>query len=260
MKILVVSDIHANRDALNAVLDSASSRCAGFLSLGDVTGYGPDPEECVRLLMDIGKSFDTFWLLSGNHEAALSGKIPASWFNLHAQLSVEHARSVLSPEASAWLDSLPSTASVADRVLASHASPLEPLTGYLWGGSETKLALSFLAKQKISLCFCGHTHEAAAFGKEIRRGSSYPAPGERIIAGGKSPLIINPGSVGFPRSFNGGHIAGDPVDPNYPGVGEPISVESFPAYYAIWDTADNGVLFCDARYDRGPMEARLAKL
>lgn len=260
MKILVVSDIHANRDALSAVLDAGSSRCAGFLSLGDVTGYGPDPEECVRLLMDIGKSFDACWLLSGNHDAALSGKIPASWFNLHAQLSVAHARSVLSPDAMAWLDSLPSTAPVVEGVLASHGSPVDPLTGYLWGGPETKLALSFLAKRRIALFFCGHTHEAAAFGKDVRRGASFPAPGERLVAGGKSPLIINPGSVGFPRAFNGGHIAGDPVDPKHPGVGEPISDESFPAYYAIWDTADNGVLFCEARYDRGPMEKRLAKL
>ena len=253
MKILLISDIHANLDGLNAVLDAEASKCRGVICLGDITGYGPDPEECVRLARNFPSLFETCVILGGNHDAVLSGKLPLEWFNGHAQSSVGFTKRALSPESLEWLSSLPSTASVSPGVFASHGSPLEPLTGYLWGSRETSRALSWLADRDLFLCFCGHTHEAAAYspapGIRIRN----PVPGEVLRVGDRaeSPLIINPGSTGFPRSFNGARtedMSGDTV---------PVSESSFPAYYAVWDTMANTVSFNDARYDRRSVEDRI---
>jgi len=265
MKILLISDIHANLDALNAVLDAESSKCRGVICLGDITGYGPDPEECVRIIRNLSSIFEMCVVLGGNHDAVLSGKLPLEWFNGHAQSSVAFTNRALSPESLEWLASLPSTASVSPGVFASHGSPLEPLTGYLWGTAETSSALSWLADRDLYLCFCGHTHEAAVFSETAQKRIRYPVPGEVIrVAGGATPavdraasvspgvpLIINPGSTGFPRSYNGARTA------DMSGDTLPISESSFPAYYSVWDTMENTVTFRDARYDRRSVEDRI---
>jgi hypothetical protein len=138
-------------------------------------------------------------------------------------------------------------------VFASHGSPLEPLTGYLWGTAETTAALSWLGKRDLRLCFCGHTHEAAVFSGMPKNRIMYPVPGEVVDVAGDARIarIINPGSTGFPRSFNGARTA------DMPGDALPVSESSFPAYYAVWDTMENTVTFRDARYDRRPVEDRI---
>ena len=259
MKILLISDIHANLDGLNAVLDAEISKCRGVICLGDITGYGPDPEECVRLVRDLPSIFETCVVLGGNHDAVLSGKLPLEWFNGHAQSSVAFTSRALSPESLEWLSALASTASFSPGVFASHGSPLEPLTGYLWGTEETSAAFSWLAERDLSLSFCGHTHEAAVFSKTSKNRIRYPEPGEVICVGGDradsvgscAPQIINPGSTGFPRSFNDMRTADIPVDTL------PVSKSSFPAYYAVWDTMENTVTFRAARYDRRAVEDRI---
>ena len=92
MKILVVSDIHANLDAIEAVFGAEAGTCTGLFCLGDITGYGPDPEECVRAVRRARSTFDPYIVLSGNHDAAISDKIPAEWFNKGAQFSVAYAK------------------------------------------------------------------------------------------------------------------------------------------------------------------------
>ena len=253
MKILLISDIHANLDGLDAVLDAETSKCRGVICLGDITGYGPDPEECVRLVRSLHSVFETCVILGGNHDAVLSGKLPLEWFNGHAQSSVAFTSRALSPESLEWLSALPSTVSVSPGVFASHGSPLEPLTGYLWGTEETTSALSWLADRDLRLCFCGHTHEAAVFSGMAKNRIRYPVPGEVVDVAGDAgvALIINPGSTGFLRSFNGARTA------DMPGDTLPVSESSFPAYYAVWDTMENTVAFRAARYNRRPVEDRI---
>jgi len=250
MKILLISDIHANLDGLDAVLDAETSKCRGVICLGDITGYGPDPEECVHIIRSLPSVFDSCVVLGGNHDAVLSGKLPLEWFNGHAQSSVAFTSRALSPLSLEWLSSLPSTASVGSGVFASHGSPLEPLTGYLWGTEETSSAFSWLADRDLRLCFCGHTHEAAVFSPALKSRIRYPEPGT-VIGVAAGSLIINPGSIGFPRSFNGARTA------DMSGDTLPVSESSFPAYYAVWDTMENTVAFRDARYDRRPVEDRI---
>lgn len=270
MKILVVSDIHATLDALEAVLSAEAGLCEGLFCLGDTIGYGPDPGECVAAIHAAERSFSATVILGGNHEAGLAGRLPLDWFNDHARRSVRHARSVLSPEDVAWLSGLPSSVRFNSGVVLSHGSPVSPTTGYLFGGSETDDALSYLEEVGARLCFCGHTHDASAFGALPSGFTRFPHPGATLRLGGDdaprgesapawpSPaaVILNPGSVGFPRSFNGGRTE------DMPGDSEPISERSFPAYYAVWDTegmeAAGMVSFREVRYDRRPVERRIA--
>jgi len=253
MKILVVSDIHSNADALRAVLDAESGSCSGIFCLGDTVGYGPDSEECVRIVRSFDRSFEPVIVLSGNHEAGVSGAIPEAWFNPNALAGVRRARESLAEDALAWIAALKPTARFSEDVLLSHGSPVEPTTGYLFGGYETEQALSFMAASGIGLCFCGHTHDASAFGLVPSGFSRFPEPGA-VLHPGTGPVIVNPGSVGFPRSFNGGRTA------DMPGTGKPISESSFPAYYAVWDPDEGTVTFRDVRYDRRPLEKRIAEL
>lgn len=253
MKFLVVSDIHANPEAFSAVLDAASREdCRGFICLGDITGYGPDPDACVRLVMAQERNAESSLVLAGNHDAALTGKIPVEWFNAHAQRSVQYTRATISESAVEWLDSLEPCAPIDESAFASHGSPLEPLTGYLWGDLETAIALSWMADSLYSLCFCGHTHEAALYYGTTRKKTVAPAPGDKAELSA-IPAIVNPGSVGFPRSFNGAKVA------VRKRLAPPVSRASYPAYYAVWDQAERTVYWREVRYDRRPLEERLSR-
>jgi len=121
MRIAILSDIHGNLEALNAVLVAAERLGADqIFSLGDIVGYGPDPGACVALV----RRTATVSLL-GNHDAAVTGVAPIDDFNDFARWAVEWTVSVLTPEDRAYLASLPYTFS-GHGFLAVHASPLEP--------------------------------------------------------------------------------------------------------------------------------------
>jgi predicted phosphodiesterase len=248
MKILVVSDIHANLDAFEAVLADAARGCGGFACLGDTTGYGPDSEACVRAVREACTAFARSVALSGNHDAAIFGRIPVGWFNERARESVERVKTSLSPGALEWLSSLPPSTAWSEAVYLSHGSPVEPLTGYLWGGMETMVALSWLEERGSSLCLVGHTH-CAAFYSGVRSADPRdrvrsPAPGE-TVSFARGPVIVNPGSVGFPREFGGDRNS--------------ISVTSYPAYFAVLDDEAMTVEYREVRYDRRPVERRLSE-
>ena len=248
MKILVISDVHANPAALDAGLDAAGDGYRGILFLGDMTGYGYDPEGCIRRLSELSRSLRPAWILIGNHDAALSGRVPLDWFNPEVQGSVLRTREILSAESLGWLASLPDHGNLGGGAIAFHGSPEQPLVEYLWGGAETQNAFSFMRKNSFRTGFCGHTHEVAVFDAASRTGVRHPAPGT-LVSLDSAPVIVNPGSVGFPRSFT---PAGEDR--------EPISEASFPAYYAVWDTEACTVRFLAARYDRRPVEEAISRL
>jgi diadenosine tetraphosphatase ApaH/serine/threonine PP2A family protein phosphatase len=233
MKILVVSDVHANLDALDAVLAADGDGTGGFLCLGDLTGYGPDPEETCARVLGFASSRPGSVVLKGNHDAALTGELETTWFSDAARLSVTLTARVVSPDTRACLASLPSLATVTwdPRVLACHGSPAERLTGYLFGGEETSRALDGLRRDGYRALFCGHTHESAVYG--LPGGRVFPRSRDTVSLQGPV-AIINPGSVGFPRAFNG----------------EPLEdYARWPAYYCVWDTDRDEVEFREARYD-----------
>ena len=124
MRVAVLSDIHANLVALDAVLATLGSVDAVW-HLGDVVGYGPDPDGVVARLTEIGAVG-----VRGNHDAAAAGGDEIDWFNPDARAAMEWTRTRISPTTRDWLAALPErhTRSVFGMV---HGSPREPLWEYI---------------------------------------------------------------------------------------------------------------------------------
>lgn len=249
MKYLVLSDIHGNLDALNAVLAAEISRVEGIICLGDVVGYGCDPGPCVARLKELEAAGLLKACVTGNHDAGVRGSIPSEWFNTTARFALGFTRYLLRPEDLAWLSALPVSSEFRKGFLAVHGSPVDQITGYLFGGEETEEALRWLNKHDLKLCFVGHTHTPAYFVSGSGKAGFHPMPGTIIRftcrGGGELPCpgIVNPGSVGFPRSR--------PEEGN---------AADYPAEYAVWDSESMAVTFREARYDRRRFEEGIARL
>ncbi len=191
MKILVISDIHANLAALKTVIKAAGEVDAVWC-LGDVVGYGPNPNECVEL---IRKQSNLICLL-GNHDAACIGKMSVETFNHEARLAVDWTRSVLTLENREFLLDRPETV-VHNEVTLAHGSPREPVYEYLL---DVQSASENFAYFSNDYCFIGHSHLPLMFastnGQEGTR-LVFPPPSTTIEL--KPRAILNPGSVGQPR-------------------------------------------------------------
>lgn len=254
MKYLIVSDIHANLAAFKAVLEKAQAYSyQGFICLGDITGYGPEPEACVKKVKQIARKCESSFVLMGNHDAALIGKVPLSWFNEGAQFSVQLTKTLVSQETCSWIETLD-----ARKMLGNfeyfyclvHGSPIDPLTGYLLGGIETTHAFSWLECEDISLCLCGHTHHPFIFHQKGKTRIEFPTAGFKAQLSSKL-VIANPGSVGFPRFISTKFVWGKRLN---------IKLEQYPAHFAVWDTDKKTIEWGEALYDRRPLERKLKKL
>ncbi|MGH2582887.1 MAG: metallophosphoesterase family protein [Anaerolineales bacterium] len=189
MRALVISDIHANADALESVLANAGG-VDEVWCLGDVVGYGPDPNECV----DILKSIPKLICLQGNHDAAAIGNLPLGGFNAEARSSIEWLRGGLTENSLAFLKSLDLRTEV-NGVTLVHASPRQPVLEYLL---DTYSARENFDHFNTDFCFVGHTHVPVIF--SLHDGSvrlDIPAPNTAKEL--KPRCIVNPGSVGQPR-------------------------------------------------------------
>ncbi len=192
MRIAVVSDIHSNLVALEAVLAAAGPVDAVW-HLGDVVGYGPDPNGVVRRLRDLGAIG-----VRGNHDAAAVGGPEIEWFNPDARRAMEWTRETLEPDAREWLAALPERRTEAGVELV-HGSPREPSWEYVLSSSTARVNLEQLA---TPLGLHGHTHVPVAWlhvggdAQLLRR-----ADGDRLDLDGRRALV-NPGSVGQPRDGN----------------------------------------------------------
>lgn len=193
-RILVFSDIHANLTALEAVL-AAAGEVDAFWCLGDLVGYGPDPNQCIERI----RRLPGLVCLIGNHDAAALGQISLDAFNTEARLSLEWARANLSQSSLQYLASLPEKV-VIDQVTLVHGSPRSPVWEYIL--DRTTARSNFLYFE-TSLCFSGHTHMACAY----LLNHSSPDP-QLLIPKSNEPIqitgraILNPGSVGQPRDHD----------------------------------------------------------
>ena len=189
MRIAVLSDIHGNLPALEAVLEALEPFEAVW-QLGDAIGYGPDPEGVGRRLRQIGARG-----VCGNHEAAVLGRIDTSWFNEDARVAVEWTAEQLSPDARAWLAALPTT-HVEPPFTLVHGSPRDPIWEYVTSTRSARAALDVLT---TPYCLLGHTHDPLVF-REVdgQLETLVPADGSVLHLDGRRALI-NPGSVGQPR-------------------------------------------------------------
>ena len=194
MKILVLSDIHANHVALQSVLDDSEGEWEMIWCLGDLVGYGPDPDECI----DAIREHDHI-ALSGNHDWAVLDRLDIRSFNNDAQAAIRWTQQSLSSINMAYLASLPSTTVESSFTLA-HASPRQPVWEYVL---DTRTAASNFSEFNTPYCFVGHTHVPMVFEQDEERNVEWFGPlyGHKIELG-STRLIINPGSVGQPRDYD----------------------------------------------------------
>jgi len=189
MRIAVLSDIHANLPALDAVLAHAGA-VDGIWHLGDIVGYGPDPDGVIERLRAVGAVG-----VRGNHDAAAAGGSEIDWFNPDARRAMEWTRTVIGGPAVDWLRNLPERRRLEGCELV-HGSLRQPLWEYVTSASIARDNLALL-QEPIGLH--GHTHIPVAWVDEGRgiEGRS-PADGDALRLAGR-PALVNPGSVGQPR-------------------------------------------------------------
>jgi predicted phosphodiesterase len=189
MRIAVLSDIHANLAALEAVCSDLPQVDQVWV-LGDIVGYGPQPNEVIATLQAMGARS-----VLGNHDGAAIGTVDASYFNPDARTAIEWTAGVVDPNARSYLASLPEVRRDGE-LTAVHGSPRDPIWEYITGPSVA--AANFDAFE-TRLCLFGHTHLPMVF-RSVEGGIEpiVGLPGE-TIALGEARALVNPGSVGQPR-------------------------------------------------------------
>jgi diadenosine tetraphosphatase ApaH/serine/threonine PP2A family protein phosphatase len=194
MRILVLSDIHANLTALDAVIEDAGDFDSTWC-LGDLVGYGPDPNECISRVREL----PDLTCLVGNHDHAALGLIPLSRFNHDAQAAVAWTKENLSPSNRSYLESLPASVTMDSYTLA-HGSPREPIWEYVL---DAHVADRSFETFETDFCLVGHSHLPLAF----QRSDSQKYASPMLVKEGEilslTPrMILNPGSVGQPRDLD----------------------------------------------------------
>jgi predicted phosphodiesterase len=186
----VLSDIHGNRPALEAVLAEVKELgIRRVLVLGDVVGYGPFPEDCLRLVAGAEVC------LQGNHEAGVIGELDDEWFNDVAWAGIEWTRNRLSPHEIEAISRWPKSATV-DGIELAHGS-LDPDERFDYLDTPSSVDGHFSAQSR-SLCFVGHTHVPAIWIDGREGQVLWPKDGAyRLIRG--LTTVVNVGSVGFCR-------------------------------------------------------------
>jgi predicted phosphodiesterase len=192
MKVAVISDIHANRHAFEAVLqDVADSEAAELWCLGDLVGYGADPDACVTLARRHAAV-----CLAGNHDLAVTGEVPLDEFSRGASLAAQWTREVMDAENISFLRSLEPQGREGP-VGLYHASPRDPVWEYVLSALLAELCLDAQA-QRVGLI--GHSHVALSFVRhegELATGEARREGEQLDLTNGQ--WLLNPGSVGQPR-------------------------------------------------------------
>jgi diadenosine tetraphosphatase ApaH/serine/threonine PP2A family protein phosphatase len=212
VRVAVISDIHANWQALQAVVADLPP-VDEVVCLGDVVGYGAEPARCLDLVRAEG------WLtLAGNHDRACTDRDVLGWFNDDAAEAIRWTIEQLGATRIDWLRNLPPSA-IRDGALLVHASPRSPLYEYVLDIDTAEANLEQLGD---ALCFHGHSHVPGIFHVDEGRVEHDYRIGLLAVDG---PALVNPGSVGQPRDR----------DPD--------------ASYGVWDTDDETFEFRRVPYD-----------
>lgn len=191
MHILIISDIHANLTALEAVLSETGEPDATWC-LGDLIGYGPDPNQCVQRIREL----PNLLCLIGNHDAAALDLIDITSFNPEAQQAVLWTQSQLTPDNADYLLNLPERI-VTDQITLAHGSPRYPIWEYLL---DTRTAGQNFNHFSTPFCFVGHSHLPLIFQKNsVHQGVELVVPETPSLVEMTPRAIFNPGSVGQPR-------------------------------------------------------------
>ena len=193
MRFAIFSDIHANLQAWEAVLEDIQSQGVDTLvCLGDVVGYGPMPGP---VLESVYQHTDNFVL--GNHDAVVGGRIDAATFNEHARYVIEWTADQLGEEGAAFFAQVPLTLR-GEKMLFTHGDAARP--GHFDYVVKAEDARPSFQACKDGVIFFGHTHDPCVFACANRRGIIDKLPGTDLVLKEGRRYMINPGSVGDPRS------------------------------------------------------------
>ena len=226
MLIALVSDIHSNLIALEAVLERLPVYDQ-LWCLGDTIGYGPRPNECLQYMRDLGTH-----VLTGNHDLGCLGKVSLVDFNDFAKAANIWNGEQLQPELRAYLEDRPAKLQAEHDATLAHASPRDPIWEYI---DSVAIARANFPQFTTSLCLVGHTHVPMVVALppdgQIRFGHAQRSEVVQLQPGWR--YIVNPGSVGQPRD----------EDPR--------------AAYALWDTAAGTIRFERIGYDIGATQRQM---
>ncbi|MEX2425418.1 MAG: metallophosphoesterase family protein [Thermomicrobiaceae bacterium] len=230
MKILVLSDVHANLVALESVLKATKDiEFDDIWSLGDIVGYGPRPCECVDLVREIAPNVS----IIGNHDWAAIGRLDLDDFNPVAKYASYWTTMKLSNSHLQYLESLPNRM-IEDDWTVVHGSPQHPVWEYVYNARIAAINFGFYDTR---ICFIGHTHIQLYITEGLATSNiqpKQPRDGE-VIDVSAERIMVNPGSVGQPRD-------GDPR-----------------AGCAIFDTEQMTVTFRRVPYDVKQTQEQLRK-
>jgi diadenosine tetraphosphatase ApaH/serine/threonine PP2A family protein phosphatase len=229
VRYLILSDIHSNWEALEAVLADAAGTFDEALCCGDLVGYGADPNRVVEWVRSSVR-----FVVRGNHDKGCAGLEDLDWFNPIARAAAEWTATVLTPGNLEYLRSLPRGPLPLDSFQILHGSPLDEDEYLLTAGAAAQEA-PYLDRD---VSFFGHTHYQGGFflhRNGVRRIPQVrPSESNAVLAlEHDAAYLINPGSVGQPRD-------GDPR-----------------AAYLVYDTGDRTVEYRRVKYDIARAQAKI---
>jgi diadenosine tetraphosphatase ApaH/serine/threonine PP2A family protein phosphatase len=191
--VLVISDVHANIIALEAVLADAG-KVDEVWCLGDIAGYGPNPNECIERIRNLPGLNCT---MMGNHDFAAIGDMALETFNSDAKKALLWQRGMLTGASKEFLQTLSQEPSICGEVTLVHGSPRDPIWEYIMNTLVARINLDYFT---TSCCLVGHSHFQAIFQYHADSDEmSIEVPGPLDHYELKGRAILNPGSVGQPR-------------------------------------------------------------
>jgi predicted phosphodiesterase len=192
MRFAIFSDIHANLEALEAVLaDAQKHKCTHFVCLGDVVGYNANPHECVERIRDMDCP-----IVKGNHDEQASFLKSSTDFNALAEQAIEWTRDNLTDEDKEWLRGLQLQKQARDFTIVHATLDTPAQWGYVFNNLDAAASFTY---QHTTVCFFGHTHVPMVFIRDdgVRRERI-----EHVRIDTSKKYFINAGSVGQPRDGN----------------------------------------------------------
>jgi predicted phosphodiesterase len=219
MRYALISDLHANLEALTAVLSEIDTLgIKNIVCLGDLVGYNTSPNECVEIIRERG-----IRCIMGNHDSRVAGVETPDDFNYQALEALQWTRGVLTKENANFLKKLPRTLFIDERFLIFHGW-LNDTDSYIFGARDAMKNFRLLKRyKKTNLCFFGHTHKSTTYvGMD---GAVEINSGKVVKISKKQDYLINPGAVGQPRDR----------DPR--------------ASFAVYDTRESSVTFHKVDYE-----------
>lgn len=221
MRYLIISDIHANWEALEAVIQQTAGQYDEIVCCGDLVGYGPNPNEVCDWVRE-----NVPTVVRGNHDRAAVGLDNLEWFNPVARAAAEWTQTVLTPENTDYVRRLRKGPLTRDGYQIAHGSPLDE-DGYVVSATDAEFVFPYV---EPNLTFFGHSHLQGGFVWIRQQARSLGHP-EILLdpvpleMGPDDVYLINPGSIGQPRDH----------DPR--------------AAYALYDTEQHCVYFGRESYN-----------